>query len=183
MPVLKQAVVGGQYSYPLGLFFGGARLEQGAAKYRDFLSHSLRSAERVIAIDVHTGLGKYGEDLLLVSSEEYEHCRRVFGDRVTSSDPEKSAAYRIRGGLQDMVRDSVPTAEVIFATQEFGTYAPTKVLHALRDENRWHHYGNGSLDHRAKRRLKDIFCPADPAWRSSVLSRGEHALRQAVDYR
>src|SRR6185295_5475632 len=37
MPALKQSVVGGQYEYPGGLFFGGKRLECGPEKYRAFL--------------------------------------------------------------------------------------------------------------------------------------------------
>src|SRR5207245_11406208 len=60
MPALKQAVVGGQYEYQKGLFFGGKRLQQGPEKYKTFLTLHLASAERIIAIDVHTGLGKYG---------------------------------------------------------------------------------------------------------------------------
>ena len=42
MPSLKQSVVGGQYEYPKGLFFGGKRLEQGPEKYRSFLTGSLK---------------------------------------------------------------------------------------------------------------------------------------------
>jgi hypothetical protein len=175
-------VVGGQYSFPRGLFFGGARLEQGPQKYRDFLFQALAVAERVTAVDVHTGLGKYGSDLLLVPPEEYERCRKVFGDRVTASEPEKSAAYRIRGGLHDMVQQVASPGAAVFVTQEFGTYAPTKVLHALREENRWHHFGSGSTDHPTKQKLLDIFCPPDQKWRSFVLERGGRTLRQAIDY-
>ncbi len=112
MPALKQAVVGGQYEYPKGLFFGGKRLEQGPEKYKTFLTLHLASAERIIAIDVHTGLGK--------------------------------------------------------------------VLHALREENRWHHYGGGRLGHPTKQVLKETFYPQRETWRARVLQRGAELLQQAV---
>ena len=181
MPALKQAVVGGQYEYPKGLFFGGKRLEQGPEKYKTFLTHGLASAERIIAIDVHTGLGKYGEDTLLVEEEEYDALRSMFGERVAPSNPEKSVAYRIRGALDTMLPRAMPKAKILAVTQEFGTYSPTKVLHALREENRWHHYGAGTLDHPAKQTLKETFYPKDDTWRESVLNRGKKLLAQGLN--
>ena len=185
MPVLKQSVVGGQYWFPKGLFFGGklhgnvVALEQGPAKYQSFLVQSLPSAERVIAIDVHTGLGKYGEDALLVD-QEISALRQMFGGRVTSSDPESGPAYHAFGTLNAMLQRAMPKAEVFAVTQEFGTYSPMKVLHALREENRWHHHGAGTLDHPTKRRLKETFYPHDETWRKSVLNRGRELLRQGL---
>jgi hypothetical protein len=53
------------------------------------------------------------------------------------------------------------------------------VLHALREESRWHHYGNGTLDHAVKRTLKDAFDPDDDGWRLRVLQRGRELFNQA----
>ncbi len=187
MPALKQAVVGGQYWFPEGLFFGGkllpdavVTLEPGPAKYQTFLTQRLASAEQIVAIDVHTGLGKYGEDTLLVKEENYDTLRRMFGERVAPSNPDKSPAYRILGALETMIPQAIPKAAVFAVTQEFGTYSATKVLHALREENRWHHYGGGALDHPAKQILKEAFYPQDETWRESVLKRGRELLKQAL---
>ncbi len=181
MPTLKQTVAGGQYEYPRGLFFGGKQLQQGPLKCRAYVAGRLAIAEHVVASDVHTGLGKYGEDTLLVQSEDYETLRRIFGERVKPLDPEQGPAFRIRGGYGCMIHRVLQQAKVYFASQEFGTYSPTKVLHALREENRWHHYGDGSVDHHAKHKLKETFCPEDDSWRRSVLSRGKELLKQAVE--
>ncbi len=180
MPALKQAVVGGQYEYPKGLFFGGKRLEQGPEKYKTFLTLHLASAERIIAIDVHTGLGKYGEDTLLAEEKDYNTLHAMFGERVTPLDAEESPAYRIRGALNSVLPQAVPKATVFAITQEFGTYGPTKVLHALREENRWHHYGGGTPGHPTKQVLKETFYPQDETWRARVLQRGAELLDQAV---
>jgi len=74
----------------------------------------------------------------------------------------------------------VPKATVFAITQEFGTYGPTKVLHALREENRWHHYGDGTPGHPTKQILKETFYPQDETWRARVLQRGAELLDQAV---
>jgi hypothetical protein len=180
MPALKMAVVGGQYEYPKGLFFGGKRLQEVGEKYQAFLTERLISAERLVAIDVHTGIGNYGEDILMVEPKDYSALRPMFGERVASPDPEKSDSYSVRGALETMFSRAMPKAEVFAITQECGTYSPTKVLHALREENRWHHYGAGTLDHRTKRILKETFCPSDETWRESVLNRGRELLKQGL---
>ncbi len=180
MPALKQAVVGGQYEYPRGLFFGGRKVEEELEKYGAFLRRSLSSAEYVIAMDVHTGLGKFGEETLLVESGNYETLRKGLSSRVVPLEAESGPAYRIRGGLQNLVFQGAPHAKVHFIGEEFGTYPAAKVLHALREENRWHHYGDAAKDHAVKRTLKDTFCPPSESWRRSVLERGAELIHRAI---
>src|SRR5438132_4313602 len=103
MPALKQGVVGGQYAYPKGLFFGGSGLEQGSERYRLLLANRLASAEKLVAIDVHTGLGKYAEDSLLVETDDYAKLRPLFGERVTALQADQGTAYKIDSGLNSMI--------------------------------------------------------------------------------
>jgi hypothetical protein len=156
---LAQTIAGGQYEFSKGFFFGGKRLEQGPEKYQRFLAQRLASAEQVIGIDVHTGLGKYGEDTLLAEDSE-------------------SIAYRVRGGIGSMISRVLPDSRVSFVTQEFGTYSGVTVLHALREENRFNFFGSGGIDHPAKQKLKEAFYPNDDSWRLHVLKRGREFLNQ-----
>lgn len=181
MSTLKQTVAGGQYEYPDGLFFGGKRLEQGPRLYQDFIREHLDKAEKVVAIDVHTGLGPFGEDSLLVATKEHDKMREILGERVQPLDPKKGVAYRTSGGHYSMLPRFLPEAEIHFVYQEFGTYHAVRVLHALREENRWHQHGEGRVDHSTKRKLGDAFCPRDAAWRRSVLRRGAELIVQAVE--
>jgi len=128
-------------------------------------------------------LGPYGEDTLLAEPEEtneYNTLQRWFGSRVKPFDPKRGPAYFIRGGLDGVVPHLIPNARVHFVTQEFGTYHSTKVLHALREENRWHHYGAGTLGHPAKQTLKETFYPQDEIWRKRVLQRGKELIEQGL---
>ena len=175
-----QMVAGGQYEFPRNLFYGGKRIEPGPEKYHAFLKENLTAARRVIAIDVHTGIGRFSKDLLIVEQEHYDSVRRKFGSLVTPSQPKRLPAYKIRGGHHGLVSHALPHADVLFITQEFGTYNPLKVFHALREENRWHHYADGTLDHPTKRALKEVFCPRSDTWRQRILSRGRAVFDQAV---
>ena len=76
---------------------------EGARKYQEFVSQRLASAEKAIFIDVHTGIGKFGEDMLLVETEDYLRLRNVFGERVTALKPDQESAYRIEGGIVSML--------------------------------------------------------------------------------
>ena len=142
MPTLKQVIAGGQYEYPKGLFFGGKQFEEGPLKYQTYVAEHLATVKRMVVIDVHTGLGPFGKDTLLVEADHegsplyYEMCD-AFGERVAPLDADRSVTYPIRGSHRNMFQRLVPEAKVYFVTQEFGTYNSTKMLQALREENRW----------------------------------------------
>jgi hypothetical protein len=181
---LKQAVAEGQYEFPQGLFFGGRQQEQATTLVLDWFRRRLAAAKRIFAIDVHAGLGAKGQDTLLThhdaASPKGQELRRRFGDRVQSWHS-SGMAYSIRGGFLDALERELARAAVNGVYQEFGTYKPLRVLHALREENRWHHWGDPRrLDYPAKRRLIEAFCPRDQAWRTRVVERGEALFRLAL---
>jgi hypothetical protein len=185
MAKLRQTVGGGQVVNPRGLFYAGSKLEAGPALYQDYLQSHLGQANRIVAIDVHTGLGRYGRDALMVNAmtgrtQAKEDMRRCFGARLQWSDG-PDAAYHAHGTHQEMYERLFANADIHFATQEFGTLHALRVVAALRAENRWHHYGAGTLDHPAKRRLLDVFCPPDEKWRGQVLRRGGEVVAQACE--
>ena len=61
MPALRNVVARGQYSFPRGLFFGGARRQATARLVLEHAVPRLQGRERVVWIDLHTGRGKPGE--------------------------------------------------------------------------------------------------------------------------
>ncbi|WP_218080040.1 DUF2817 domain-containing protein [Anthocerotibacter panamensis] len=172
---LQQAVTLGQYAFARGLFYGGERLEEGPERYQAWLRTHLAAARYVVAVDVHTGLGKPGQATLLV--EEPAGAHRWLSAAFSTP---LSVGYVIQGGLCAALVRLLPQATVDCVTQEFGTGAPLTVLHALREENRWHHYGDGSLNHPAKDRLKQTFQPSTRLWQERVLQQGLTCLSEAL---
>ena len=186
MSTLKQVVAGGQYEYPKGLFFGGSKLEEGPRRVQEFVREGLESAEHVVVVDVHTGLGPFAFDTLFVHAGDedspiYLEMKGAFGERVASLDPERGPGYRIKGAYDTMYSRVLRGDKVSFLTQEFGTDSAVDVLYALREENRWHHFGGGGIDRATKRDLKEAFAPNDDSWRTTVLERGKIVFAQAVE--
>ena len=186
MSKLKGDVTYGQYEYPKGLFFGGRRLEQGPALLEEFVAKRLARVKRLVVIDVHTGLGPFGVDSLLVeapleSTTIYDEIRSAFGERVAPLDLEQSVAYPLRNPYCSAFPRVLPSTRAYFVGQEFGTVNVVRALKALREENRWHHYGGGGIDHPTKRDLKEAFAPDNDSWRTTVLQRGKTVFEQAVE--
>ena len=163
LPALRRAIASGQYDFPRGLFFGGNRREQGTRRFQLYISQRFSDSRRLVVIDVHTGLGRFGEDRLLVSDA-------------------KDIGYCPSGAQEGMYLRMFPGAQVSFAVQEFGTRPPLTVLTALRAENRHHHYGIAGVpgNDRAKSRLLEVFCPSSRRWREQVLKRGREVIGQSL---
>lgn len=181
---LRQAIAGGQHEYPKGLFFAGSSLQEGPAKLEKYLTDHLERAERIVAIDVHTGLGRSGDDALLVDGAPERKAvnqmmRAAFGESVQELKT-TGMAYEVRGAQHQMYYRLFPGAQVYFASQEFGTYHPIRVLEALRAENRWHHHGSGTVEHPTKAALREVFNPNAVKWRRTILQRGETVLKQGL---
>lgn len=186
VPALRRAIASGQYDFSRGLFFGGKRREQGTRRFQLYISGRFSDSSRLVAIDVHTGLGRFGEDCLLVCDDEDRlanaaEMQAAYGSRVQSPDT-KEIGYRPRGAQEGLYFRMFPAAQVYFAVQEFGTRRPLTVLAALRAENRGHHYGidGAPENHQAKMRLLEVFCPPDKRWREQVLMRGREVIGQAL---
>ena len=177
---LKQAIAGGQYHYPRGLFFGGHQLEEGPVLLLDWFKRHFEGVKRVGAIDVHTGLGKYGMDSLLVpygsDTEIFKLLRERLGNRITPQGP-SGVAYLIQGLFVDALEREMPHADWTCMVQEFGTFHVLPMLKALRQDNRWHHYAQKErLDHPVKQQLLRAFCPDDVGWQDQILRRGKELI-------
>jgi hypothetical protein len=182
MSSLKQAVAGGQYEYPEGLFFGGKALQPGPQVILDQVADWVGDSPRIVWIDLHTGLGPSATYKLLVGEEEGSSAHRAlearFGAEVQPWDASgKGVAYRIEGGLGDGLAQ-VFGETCTTLTCEFGTHSPLTVLKALRARNRAHHHGGDLAG--AQAQMLEAFCPANARWRKLSVGRGLAVIDQAI---
>ena len=185
---VKQAVAGGQYEFPKGLFYGGNALADSTKRFTEIVSDGTFSGvEQVIYLDLHTGLGRHGTYKVLVDfaerSDPYRQLGKWFGRGVVQgNNPRRSVAYRITGSLGDVVARAFPKAQVYPTVLEFGAYPLMRMLRALRAENCAHFYApaDSAANQRAKAQLREVFFPGAGAWRTNVVAQGLRAIRQAL---
>lgn len=185
-PALKEAIVTGQYDYPLGLFFGG----RGPSSTRRIVEQHMRSwlgtPSSVVHLDFHTGLGAWGTYKLLTdeapSRGQMDWLTRTFGAGACEVADSHGTAYKARGsfGRWCQAQDFAP--DYLFAFAEFGTYGNLRVLAGLRAENQAQHWGRagdpGTL--RAKAELRELFCPVSEKWRARALAQGIELVDKAL---
>jgi len=181
---LRRAIAGGQYDYPLGIFFGG----QGPSATRLLLEKEMPRwigpAEQIIHLDVHTGLGPRASlELLLEDSVTPDRVRWItdhFPDQKVEWWGDGSA-YSTLGGLGTWCQMTFSDRNYDFLCAEFGTEKASRVLAALRVENQAHHWGrpDSASTRQARQRVVEAFAPSDPLWRSSTLAQGLQLVRRA----
>ena len=187
LPALRQAIAGGQYSFPRGLFFGGERPSQMQQILQQHLPRWLEGSKAVVHLDFHTGLGKSGDCKLLidypVDGRQRARLTEWFGADSFLTAEAAHLAYEARGGFGRWCVSRGLAPDYLFAFAEFGTYSSIRMMAGLRAENQAHHWGHPSDEstRRAKQRLKELFCPSDGGWRTRVLTRSLDLVRRAQE--
>lgn len=185
LPALKNAVAGGQYDFPKGVFFGGHGPSRTQTLLGEIMPPVVGKLNRVYHIDFHSGLGKPATYKLLVDHEGgspgAEALIARFGDDVQPWE-KSGVSYAIRGGLGTWCKHKFGGDRYDVLAAEFGTVSILKVISGTRTENRAHHWGGP--DHpwtaRAKEEFRDIFAPRDRDWRDRVVASGVRIFDQAV---
>lgn len=191
---LMQAAAGGQYAFPRGLFYGGQGPCHTTRVVQAHCDDWLPGSSEVLHIDLHTGLGAFGDYALLLgasaSPSDMVWCASAFGaGRVGSPGRAGATGYRVSGLFGDWLQAHFRGRAYRFLVAEFGTYDIVRVLKVLRAENRAHHYcsPDSRAYRRAKAAMRECFCPASTAWRLQVVratldivERGVRALKAAA---
>jgi hypothetical protein len=186
VPALRQALAGGQYDYPKGIFFGGYRPTATHLAMRERLRGWIGPAADVVHLDFHTGLGRWGGYKLLLDAPVTNHQRdrldRWFGPDTHEEDDPAKTSYLPRGGFGPWCVAQHFAPEYLYTVAEFGTFGNIKMLAGLRRENRAAHWGKPGERNteRAKARLRELFVPPDPTWRERVLRQGVELVMRAA---
>lgn len=183
----QQAAVGGQYKYPAGIQYGGARLEQGARHLLALVREHLADARTVVWLDFHTGLGDFGACELVTGapadSDCYAFSRQVWPDQVKSAASGESVSTPLNGLLDRGLEQALPAGcRFAFAYPEYGTYEPMRVIRAMRTDNWLHRYGDptDATGRQLKAEVLEAFRPASLDWQRQIVTHGGHLVEQAM---
>ena len=179
LQTLMQAVAAGQFEYPKGLFFGGKSASKSAQIIEQNCDAWLAGSEQITHIDLHTGLGKSGDYILLLieaaDSENYPWYINTYGENNVEAQTKPEAgdertAYTVRGSFGEWMQHRYGAGKYRFMAAEFGTHHVLRVLAALRADNRAHfHSPNDEPASWVRDELLECLCPKDVKWRNKVI--------------
>ena len=186
MMAMQQAISGGQYKHPKGVFFGGAGPTWSRNTQTAIFDHYLKGAARVGIIDYHTGLGPwgYGEQIITdkVASPGFDRARKWYGGIVTSPSSGTSTSADIVGDGLAAAPIILAHAEVTGMALEVGTQETMTVLNALRADAWLHAHGDLQSEQgkAIKAQIRDAFYGDADDWKGMVAGQSLLAVKQAL---
>jgi len=182
---LQQAISGGQYHHPQGLFFGGVGPTWSQSTLRQVLREHGRRCSRLAWIDLHTGLGPSGHGERIYAGRDdatsVARARAWWGD-VTSIYDGSSTSAILTGMMWLAAYDDCPQAEYTGIALEYGTLPQSEVMGALRADQ-WlenHPEADDAQRSAIKQQVRDAFYTDADVWKEKIVEQGVDAAYGAV---
>ncbi|MFW6227229.1 MAG: M14 family metallopeptidase [Bacteroidota bacterium] len=179
LPVLRQAVLQGQYDYPNGLYFGGNQHEPQIDSLKVLLQQTLKPYDRIKVIDLHTGYGERGKLHLFPNPMEGEQKQKMeqLYEGFVIDWGDSDDFYTVTGDFAGFIGDLNPGKEFYPMVFEYGTLnsqttmGSLKSIHVMILENQGHHHGflteEDSL--KVKSDFLEMYFPSSVSWRNYIM--------------
>ena len=184
-PKLQAVVSGGQYAHPRGVFYGGTGPVWSHRWLREWCAANLTAAQRVVIIDLHTGLGPWGHGELIASAAPgdplFERALALWPDSKSMLAGDSVSAV-LAGDWLNVADQLAPHAEVTPICIEYGTVDGITVLQSLRADAWLHGYGDprGPQAPAIRAQVRAAFADDDPAWIATCWPRFHEVLATAL---
>lgn len=180
----EKAISGGQYSDPVGPFYGGQAPAHGRRVCEALIQFYGLRQRRLAVIDLHTGLGAYGYGEIICDhapdSSGAAVAKLWYGDSVTLPLAGTSSSVP-KLGLLDYLWHAAMNERSCFITLEFGTFSTDHLFEVLlRDHQLWAAPDFDSNRFAHSLAMRHHFCPNETAWQEMVLFRGRQVIAQAL---
>ncbi len=185
---LQEAISKGQYKYPDGVYYGGARESWSIKMLKDVYTETLTHVKTLTVIDFHTGLGDFGAGEMITEdlpgSAPYKRAKAMWGRRVASSEAGESVSAPLSGTIDKAVAKWLKAVELTFAALEVGTRDTRAVFNALRKDNWLHCFAPGRDKHKdaeaIRLELRDAFYPDTAEWKRKVWGHAQDVVGAAL---
>jgi len=183
---IQAAITEGQCTHDDGLFYSGTSASWSNTTLRSIADRYLSNANRVVVVDVHTGLGEFGQyEIILndpVPSEVFQRATDIWGEPVKSTLSD-SVSADVTGTLKRGISASL-AGQVTAVSLEFGTLPSIQVFKALRAEGWLHHHGdvNHPKAKPIKKCLLQAFCPNSVEWKAAVWIQGRDVVEKTLNW-
>tara|TARA_R100000657_G_C4683144_1_gene134012 strand:+ start:743 stop:1831 length:1089 start_codon:yes stop_codon:yes gene_type:complete len=174
----------GQYSMPAGVSYGGSLATVSRRLFEDVVRTYCADLSSLAVIDIHSGLGRFGEGLLLSltsSPEQKQRLQDSYADQVVLVNDESfGLPYKVTGDLScEGVQRIAPDCLLSSIALEYGTFDEEALLEAVLTDYYLRNVAedaDSGCNLEAKERIMDFFNPRSVEWQESVLSRWNWVL-------
>lgn len=187
MPVLRQAVLQGQYQFPEGLYFGGSNFEPQTVALVPVISSICEPYKIVFSMDLHTGYGEKGKLHLFpnsVEDAERKQLESIFsGYQIDWSDSDDF--YTVTGDFVDFTGQLNKGKGFLPMSFEYGTLnsqttkGSLKSIHIMILENQGKHHGykkeRDSL--KVHKDFIEMYNPSSEEWRNKIMKDTEEMFK------
>ena len=183
---LQQAISGGQYSHPEGVFYGGRNPTWSQVTLRHVLQEHATRCERLGWIDLHTGLGPMGVGERIFACRDdaaaLKRAKAWWGDKITSIYDGSSSSAPLEGLMWMAAYQECPQAEYTGIALEYGTLPLMDVMTALRADQWLELHPEAPEAQRAqiKRQIRDAFYVDTDVWKQQIIDQAIDAVHGAV---
>jgi len=182
--VISNALLGGQYEYAEGVYYGGAGDEASTTYLKSVFQDTLEGEyENIIHIDVHSGYGPRYNMVIFNSVFETlteEESVKLFNyDNIIAYDSE--AFYPTTGDTTDFyyrLHEQIESKKTLFSTCfEFGTIGDSFLDSIIsmkytieENQNHWYPSSNSTTNEIVKERYQELFYPTEKEWREKTIA-------------
>jgi hypothetical protein len=180
MDKLQEAISGGQYEYPEGIFYGGRNPTWSHVTLRHVLQQHATRCARLGWIDLHTGLGPSGVgERIFACRDDAAALRRArswWGDKVTSIYDGSSTSAPLQGLMWLTAYQECAQAEYTGIALEYGTLTLMEMIAALRADQWLENHPDAPEAQRVqiKQQTRDAFYVDTDDWKRRIVD-------QAID--
>ena len=186
---LRQAILGGQYKHPKGIYFGGFKKEKSTTIFQNLLDKHKKNYDTFFHLDLHTGYGEQGK-LHFFSNTRVSEAHKAMADEMFAGFPidrgEDKDFYRTSGDITEFSTRYLEHAgkKIFPMTFEFGTQDSQTLkgsffsLRSLIAENQgFHFHSDSKVDLvNIQQDFQSLFNPKDSHWRQKVLQQAHTSL-------
>jgi Protein of unknown function (DUF2817) len=186
MAKLQQAISGGQYSHPEGIFYGGRNPTWSHLTLRRVLQQHATRCARLGWIDLHTGLGPSGLGERIFACRDdaaaLQRARAWWGDKVTSIYDGSSTSAPLQGLMWLAAYEECAQAEYTGIALEYGTLPIMDMIGALRADQWLENHPDAPAEVRAriKQQTRDAFYTDTDVWKEQIIEQAIDAAHGAA---
>lgn len=190
IPVLRQAILQGQYEYPKSLYFGGNTFEPQIKLLTPLIDSICSPYSSIMTIDLHTGYGERG--ILHLFPNPVPEKTKIFAESIFEGYKidwgDGDDFYTVTGDFSNYVGSINKTKKHIPMTFEYGTMnsqttlGSIKSLHIMIMENQLFQYGykNKRDSLKASKKFIEMYYPSSEKWRMGIMEQTVEIFESAI---